>query len=116
MTALGGYMLLKEPLIYVQSTFVLEVQETLSLKLPITTISSALSSVCDFKSLFCKQCRPRSDCSSRSSLIWVYTVCLYEKNRFERFAKIFSRRHKQTTFSDVGFLGVLRVNSLDYFT
>ena len=22
-----------------------------------------------------KQCRPRSDCSSRSSLIWVYTVC-----------------------------------------
>ena len=23
----------------------------------------------------CKQCRPRSDCSSRSSLIWVCTVC-----------------------------------------
>ena len=23
-----------------------------------------------------KQCRPWSDCSSRSSLIWVYTVCL----------------------------------------
>ena len=32
------------------------------------------------------------------------------KNRFEKFARIFSRRHKQTTFSDAGFLGVLRVN------
>ena len=32
------------------------------------------------------------------------------KNRFEKFARIFSRRHKQTTFSDASFLGVLRVN------
>ena len=31
------------------------------------------------------------------------------KNRFEKFAQIFSRRHKQTTFSDAAFLGVLRV-------
>ena len=31
------------------------------------------------------------------------------KNRFEKFAKILSRRHKQTTVSDAGFLGVLRV-------
>ena len=31
------------------------------------------------------------------------------KNRFEKFARIFSRRHKQT-FSDAGFLGILRVN------
>ena len=31
------------------------------------------------------------------------------QNRFEKFARIFSRRHKQTTFSDAGFLGVLRV-------
>ena len=31
------------------------------------------------------------------------------KNRFEKFARIFSRRHKQTTFSDADFLGVLRV-------
>ena len=30
------------------------------------------------------------------------------KNRFEKFAKIFSRRHKQTTFSDAVFLGALR--------
>ena len=33
------------------------------------------------------------------------------KNRFKKFARIFSRRHKQTTFSDVGFLGALRVNN-----
>ena len=32
------------------------------------------------------------------------------KNRFEKFARIFSRRHKQTTFSDAGFLGALGVN------
>ena len=28
-----------------------------------------------FRSLFDKQCMPRSDCSCRSSLIWVHTVC-----------------------------------------
>ena len=42
-------------------------------------LASAMSSACDFKSHFCKQCGPRSDCSSRSSLIWVNTVCLYAK-------------------------------------
>ena len=31
------------------------------------------------------------------------------KIRFEKFARIFSRQHKQTTFSDAGFSGVLRV-------
>ena len=34
------------------------------------------------------------------------------KNRFEKFARIYSRRHKQTTFSDAGFLGILRVKGL----
>ena len=39
-----------------------------------------------------------------------HTVCPYaKKNRFEKFVRIFSRRHKQTTFSDAGFLGILRV-------
>ena len=37
------------------------------------------------------------------------SVC---KNRFEKFARIFSRRHKQTTFSDAGFLGILRAKCL----
>ena len=32
------------------------------------------------------------------------------KTRFEKSARIFSRRHKQTTFSDAVFLGALRVN------
>ena len=31
------------------------------------------------------------------------------KNRFEKFARIFSRRYKQTTFSGADFLGALRV-------
>ena len=34
-----------------------------------------------------------------------------QKNRFEKFARIFSRRHKQTTFSDAVFLGALRVKT-----
>ena len=46
----------------------------------------------------------------RSSLIWVHTVCLYAKCKFEKFARICSRRHKQTIFSDAVFLGALRVN------
>ena len=38
--------------------------------------------------------------------------CLHVcKNMLEKFARIFSRRHKQTTFSDVGFLDALRVNN-----
>ena len=34
------------------------------------------------------------------------------KNRFEKSARIYSRRHKQTTFSDAVFLGALRVKLL----
>ena len=34
------------------------------------------------------------------------------KNRFEKFARIFSRQHKQTTFSDAGFLGILRIRKM----
>ena len=45
----------------------------------------------------------------RSSLIWVHTVCLYAKCKFEKFARRCSRRHKQMTFSDADFLGALRV-------
>ena len=29
------------------------------------------------RSLYGKQCGPRSDCSYRSSLFWVHTVCFY---------------------------------------
>ena len=31
------------------------------------------------RSLYGKQCGPRSDCSYRSSLFWVHTVCFYTK-------------------------------------
>ena len=34
---------------------------------------------------------------------------VFMQKRFEKFARIFSRRHKQTTFSDADFLGILRV-------
>ena len=30
-----------------------------------------------FRSLYGKQCGPRSDCSYRSSLFWVHAVCFY---------------------------------------
>ena len=57
-------------------------------------LSSALSSAGYFKSYFCKQCGPRSDCSFKNSLIWVHTVCLYAKIGLKKFARIFSRRQK----------------------
>ena len=61
--------------------------------------SSALSSAYDFKSHFYKQCGPRSDCSSRSSLIRVHTVCLYAekglKSLQEYSADNINRQHFQ---------------------
>ena len=88
MSALRAPTALKEPDM-MMSTLVLQGHITtlqvrtvvwiLTLKLPSQQLSSALSSACDFKSHFCKQCGPRSDCFSRSSLIWVHTVCLYAK-------------------------------------
>ena len=32
---------------------------------------------------------------------------MQKKNKFEKLARIFSRQHKQTTFSDAGFRGIL---------
>ena len=85
-------------------------EDVLTLRRQTQQLLSALSSAEYYKSHCCKQCGPRSDCSSRSSQIWVHTVCLYAKSMFEKFARRCSRRHKQTTFSDAGFLGTLRVN------
>ena len=77
-------------------------QYSLTLKLPITTIV-----VCFVICLsFCNQRGQRSE--EQSDLgPHCLPVC---KNRFEKFARIFSRHHKQTTFSDAGLFGVLRVN------
>ena len=94
--------------------------------MPNTTIVVCFVFCWYIKSHYCKQDGPRSDCSSRSSLIWVHTVCLYARSMFEKFARRGSRRHKKMTKSDVGFLGILRVynffsqktlyNSLQLFT
>ena len=70
-------------------------------------MSSALSSACDSKSHFCKQYGPRSDLEQSDQGPHCLPV---RENRFEKFARIFSRQLKQTIFSDAGFLGVLRVN------
>ena len=79
-------------------------------------LSSALSSTCDFKSHFCKQWGPRSDCSSRSSLIRVYTVCMYAKIGLKSLQEYSADDINRWIFSDAGFLGILRVtvNSLDF--
>ena len=54
------------------------------------------------KVIFCTQCGPRSDGSSRSSLIWVHTVCQYAKIGLKRLqeysADDINRQHFQTQF------------------
>ena len=95
------------------SSFYMYHAEFKPLKRQSQQLSSALSSAVYFKSHCCKQCGPRSDCSFRSSLIWVHTVCIYAKCKFEKFARTCSRRHKQTTFSDADFLGALRVKHFE---
>ena len=50
----------------------------LSIQAPITTKFVCFSCLLKcFKSLLVKHCGPRSDCSHRSSLTWLLTVCLY---------------------------------------
>ena len=53
-------------------------------------------------SLYSKQCGPRSDCSYKSSLFWVHTVCFYTQfvsNVRQLFAADqFSRQHFQMHF------------------
>ena len=50
----------------------------LTLKAPIATKVVCFSRLLKcLRSLYGKQCGPRSDCSYRSSLFWVHAVCLY---------------------------------------
>ena len=62
-----------------------------------------------FRSLYGKQCGPRSDCSYRSSLFWVHAVCFYTwfvSNDRQLFtADDFSRRHFQMHFFPWCFKG-----------
>ena len=69
-------------------------------------MSSVFVVCCNFHATFSnlllhtgKQCGPRSDCSLRSSLIWVHTVC---KNDFENHKQM----TKQTTIVVIGSLRV----------
>ena len=75
----------------------------LTLNAPIATIVVCLSRLLKcLRSLYGKQCLPRSDCSYRSSLFWVHAVCFYTKfvsNVKQLFAADdFSRRHFQMHF------------------
>ena len=87
-------------------------KKPLTLNAPIATkvVCSSRLLKC-LRSLYGKQCGPRSDCSSyMSSLFWVHAVCLYTlfvSNARQLFAADdFSRRHFQMHF----FLGDLKVN------
>ena len=82
----------------------------LTLNMPIATKVVCYSRLLEcLRSLYGKQCGPRSDCSYRSSLFWVHTACFYTlfvSNVRQLFAADdFSRRHFQMHF----FLGALRV-------
>ena len=82
----------------------------LALNAPITTKVVYFSRLLKcLRSLYAKQCGPRSDCSYMSSLFWVHAVCFYTQfvsNASQLFAVAdFIKRHFQMHF----FLGALRV-------
>ena len=81
----------------------LMVPMVLTLNAPITTKVVCFSRLLKcLRSLYGKQCGPRSDCSYRSSLFWVHVVCFYTSfvsNVRQLFAADdFSRRHFQMHF------------------
>ena len=85
----------------------------LTLKTPIPTKVVCFSRLLKcLRNLYGKQCGPRSDCSYRSSLFWVHTVCFYTyfvSNARQSFAADdFSRGHFQMHF----FLGALRIKTV----
>ena len=82
----------------------------LTLKAPITTKVVCFSRLLKYlRSLYGKQCKPRSDCSYRSCLFWVHAVCFYTyfvSNARQLFAADdFSRRHFQMHFFSWRFKG-----------
>ena len=86
-----------------------------TLKAPITTIVICfvfcwlLLKVIVANSVDPDQTAPLGAVWSGSTLFAYTCICLYAKSMVEKFARRCSRRHKQTTFSDAGFLGILRV-------
>ena len=85
---------------------------TFSLKAPIATKVICFSSLLKcLRSLYGKQCGPRSDCSYRSSLFWVHAVCFYNlfvSNVRQLFAEMNS---VDNIFKCIFFLGILRVRN-----
>ena len=60
------------------------------------------------RSLYGKQCGPRSDCSYRSSLFWVHAVCFYTNSS----VVLVNYLQRTTSVDDIFrciFLGALRV-------
>ena len=77
--------------------------DTLTLNAPIAAKVVCFSRLLKcLRSLYGKQCGPRSNCSYRSSLFWVHAVCLYTEfvsNVRQLFAADdFSRGHFQMHF------------------
>ena len=67
---------------------------------PVTTFVVCSSHLLMFLGcLYCKQYRPRSDCSIGSSIIRVHFVCFHETIWSQMHLNTCSRRKKQTTFS-----------------
>ena len=88
----------------------LELTRVLTLNAPIAANVVCFSRLLKcLRSLYGKQCGPRSNCSYRSSQFWVHAVCFYTlfvSNVRQLFAADdFSRRHFQMHF----FLVALRV-------
>ena len=92
-------------------TYCLHVCPSFTLNAPIATIVVFFSRLLKcLRSLYGKQCGPRSDCSYRSSLFWAHAVCFYTSfasNVRQLFAAgDFSRHHFEMHL----FLGALRDN------
>ena len=63
---------------FVWQKMILPTEGFLTLNAPITTKVVCSSLMLKWlRSLYGKQCGPRSDCSFRSSLFWVHAVCFY---------------------------------------
>ena len=91
-------------------------QPLLTLNAPITTKVACFSRLLKcLRSLYGKQCGPRSDCSYRSSPFWVHAVCFYTNS-----SVMLGNYLQQTTsagdiFRCIFFLGALRVNNIQSF-
>ena len=62
-----------------------------------TSLFTAFGHKMSWRVTYCKQYGPRSDCSLRSSLIRVHSVCCHDKIQSAVHLNIYSRRKKQMT-------------------